>query len=136
MGKRSIVKRLLLAAGNIQKSSIRTGLKIEKAVKATANDIAGPEAIQRVASCNAEGECLCAKTREEMFKTHVAFLPRKIDRFKDEYAEFKEKVKRPGELTVEDVKAWPFVLVMAAFMFWFGKSVGRWNLVGFKYEDF
>lgn len=135
MGKRSVAKRLLLAASSIQKSSIRTGLKIEKAVKATAENLAGPEYIKRVAEAENE-EILCQKAREEFFKTHIAALPRKIDRFKDEYAEFKEKIKRPGDLTVDDVKAWPVVLVMAAFMFWFGKSVGRWNLVGFKYEDF
>ena len=91
MGRRSLAKRVLLTASNLKKASIRTGLKVEKRVVALSQDLAGPEAVQKMAGCQSN-ECLCQKTREEMFKTHMACLPHKINRFKDEYSEFKEKV--------------------------------------------
>jgi hypothetical protein len=137
MGKRSIAKRILLTAGNLKKKSIRVGLKLENYAKESSEETAGPEFVQRMAACQAEGkECLCQRSREEMFKTHAACVPYKITRFKNEYAEFKEKIKKPGELTVDDVKSWPVVILMGCLLFWLGKSIGRWNLIDFKYKDF
>jgi hypothetical protein len=131
MGRRSLAKRVILTAQNLQKVSIRTGLKLEKRVKAISENIAGPEAVQRMAGCQSGTECLCAKTRDEMIKTHAACLPHKINRFKNEYEEFKQRVSRPAELTIDDVKAWPMIIALGILMFWFGMSVGRWNLTGY-----
>lgn len=46
---------------------------------------------------------------------------------------FALQASRPGELTVDDVRAWPYALFVGLGLLWLGIVVGRGNLYGFEY---
>lgn len=134
MARRSIAKRLLRTGASIKKSTFKTIAKMQAGYTNWANDIAGPEIVERVKNCQKGELCACREAKDTYIKTAWACSPHRIDRYRDEYQEFKERVVRPGDYTVADLKNWA-VILFAAFGAWYlGVVIGRWNLWGFKYE--
>jgi len=135
MGRRTLTKRIARTAFTLKKSLLKkTNFLVGKYTE-WAEIVAGPEINEKMKCCQTGEFCQCNAARDTLVKTYIACSPHRIDRFKGEYASFKEFMQMsPLDWQVKDIRNWPLLLVGIFVMFYIGMSLGRWNLYGFKYE--
>lgn len=136
MARRSVLNRFNRTVHRAYKAWLKKGRSWEAKIDTACKNYAGSKIVNKMDCCKGEGAvCLCQLSRDEMIRTHVACFPHKITQFKGEWAIFKEKIAKPSELTVQDVRVWPYMLVVGALLLWAGECIGRGSFYGYSFEE-